>query len=293
MSALALMFVDVAGSSRIYEQQGNRAGLQQVSQHLHHCRQIIEQHGGRVIKSLGDGIFASFVSSDFAFLAGMEIVHHHLETMSLRLRAGLHYGEVLQDNSGDLFGDAVNVCARIADLALPGQLLLSAEVAGVLKDDAPLRKYPSLLVKGRQQAVELFEALMSNADATMLLPRSSTDPALCQLRVRSADEQRLLKAGDTCSLGRAGDCDWVLSGARVSRHHARIESRFNQFFWTDLGSNGSVLILGKNRQLIHGTTIQLQGKGSIYLGGDQDTDSALIHYQLESGSHATSRDVHQ
>ncbi len=280
MPSLALMFIDVAGSSRIYEQHGNRAGLEQVSQNLQRCRLIIEEHTGRVIKSLGDGIFASFHEAEAAFSAGMHIVQPDLDAATLRLRAGLHWGEVLQDESGDLFGDAVNVCARIADLALPGQLLLSAELAQTLIQPRPLRKYPSLLVRGRQQAIDLFEALSSSADATMLLPQSTADSSPSRLKLSTPAEQRVLLAGDTCTLGRASDCDWVLNGARVSRHHVRIESRFNQFFWTDLGSNGSLLVLGKKRQLIHGTTIQLQGQGSIYLGGDQDHESCPVQYQV-------------
>ncbi|MDE2094077.1 MAG: adenylate/guanylate cyclase domain-containing protein, partial [Burkholderiales bacterium] len=125
-----VLFADLRGSTSMYETLGNTDATAVVTQSISLLARIVGNHDGRVIKTLGDGLMAMFVSPVSA-VAAADDMHESLERIGapgdgglavqarlvpLKLQVGLACGEVIE-MSGDVFGDAVNVAARLIDHA--------------------------------------------------------------------------------------------------------------------------------------------------------------------------------
>jgi hypothetical protein len=88
---------------------------------------VIEEFGGTWIKELGDGVMASFPAVSNAVYAALKIQESCARTNEFSLRIGIHQGEVVFEN-GDIFGDAVNIAARLQALAPPKGIYVSESV---------------------------------------------------------------------------------------------------------------------------------------------------------------------
>ncbi len=129
--AVTHLFSDVEGSTRLWESEPERIGPA-LARHDRLARQCVERHGGRVVKTTGDGMHAVFADPAQALAAALEI---QLEVslpddghLPLALRCGLHLGSD-QRRDGDFYGPAVNRAARVTHAAHGGQTLLTAAVA--------------------------------------------------------------------------------------------------------------------------------------------------------------------
>ncbi|WP_246788508.1 adenylate/guanylate cyclase domain-containing protein [Bradyrhizobium sp. CCBAU 53421] len=96
-------------------------------------REVIEPsfgcHGGRLIKTTGDGILAEFASPLSAVKCGLEIQEHLASHEStLQLRIGINLGDVIVDEQGDVYGEGINIAARLESVADPGGILISGKV---------------------------------------------------------------------------------------------------------------------------------------------------------------------
>jgi TolB-like protein/class 3 adenylate cyclase len=130
----AILAADVAGYSRLVAADEERT----LAQFAAHVRELVtpqvETHDGRVIKTLGDGVLATFDSvvdaleSAVAVQRGMDIRNAEVAPdRRLEFRIGVHCGDVVI-RDGDVFGDGVNVAARIEGLAEPGGVCVSSRV---------------------------------------------------------------------------------------------------------------------------------------------------------------------
>jgi class 3 adenylate cyclase len=117
---------------------------------------VVHANGGRVVKFIGDAVM--WVSSDPARLAkiALDLVHHpRASEAGIQVRAGLGYGEILA-MSGDYFGNAVNLAARLVAAATPGQVLAAAELHEQLPHWPAVAQEP-LQLKGFDAAVIAYE----------------------------------------------------------------------------------------------------------------------------------------
>jgi class 3 adenylate cyclase/TolB-like protein/thioredoxin-like negative regulator of GroEL len=129
----AIWFADVPGFTRLSaENEPEALRLLSVLQAM--ASEIVEDHGGTVVKFMGDGVLAEFPSTDPAAEAvlrlqmGLEDETRTWDSGPHLLRAGLHLGDVTVGPDGDIFGDGVNRASRLEGLAEPGQLLVSEDV---------------------------------------------------------------------------------------------------------------------------------------------------------------------
>lgn len=136
---LTMVFTDLEGFTRFTARTGDEAAAELLAEHHRVVGPIIRSRGGRVVKRLGDGLMLSFAEPAAAVHAALELV---AETPAgLRLRAGLHCGEVVVV-SDDVIGHVVNVAARVTEAAKGGQVLATADVlagAGELRGVKVLR----------------------------------------------------------------------------------------------------------------------------------------------------------
>jgi adenylate cyclase len=129
---MAVLFADVSDSTRLYESLGDTAAFGGVRGVIGSLKSVSGAFGGRVVKTIGDGLMCVFPDADSAASAAAEMQlaiaqRPPLERgKKLTIRVGFHVGPVIQEGD-DVFGDSVNVAARMASLALPGQAITTAD----------------------------------------------------------------------------------------------------------------------------------------------------------------------
>ena len=135
-SSLAVLFADVSGSTRLYESLGDAEALATIGRCVALMSTVCVGHGGRVVKTIGDEVMAVFPSADSAAKAAVEMQarvseHPPVGGSRLAIRVGFHLGPAIETD-GDVFGDSVNVAARMAALAKREQIILSSYTADAL-----------------------------------------------------------------------------------------------------------------------------------------------------------------
>lgn len=209
------LFSDVEGSTRLWETMPERIGPA-LARHDRLAREIVERHGGRVVKMTGDGLHAAFDRPAAALAAVVEIqfafaLPGESEVLPLALRCGLHLGAD-QQRDGDFFGPAVNRAARIMQAAHGGQVLLSQAVAERARDALPAQVSLRDLGKARLRDLAAPETLYQlvhpglRSDFPALRSLASTPNNLPQQvnsfvgRARELDEVRAMLSYPTVRL---------------------------------------------------------------------------------------------
>jgi len=129
----------VCESTSIYEKLGDAKALALINNLFKSLDKQVNTHGGVIVKTLGDGMVCQFRDADGAFHAacGMQEAAAHVELKEksgLKIKVGYTYGPVVLKDR-DVFGDTVNVCARLASLANPQQVLTTRETVDSLPQD--------------------------------------------------------------------------------------------------------------------------------------------------------------
>ena len=271
---LAVLFADVAGSTRLYERVGNAQALAAVAQCLNLVRSVCEGRGGRIVKTIGDEAMSVFGSVDDATEAAAEIQAKLAELApvagtKLAMRLGFHVGPAIE-TGGDFYGDSVNVAARMVALAKGGQVITTSETVAAMSPwlRGRFREVDSLTVKGKAQDIRICELLWQDSadELTALSTRPTSQPA--KLMIRLGDrELELGESQGAVTLGRDLQCDVVISDRMASRMHARIERRRDKFVLVDQSSNGTyVTVDGEKEILVRREELILRGRGQMSFG---------------------------
>jgi class 3 adenylate cyclase len=276
-TSCAIMFADISGSTRMYDQLGDEAAKRTIDKCLGQLQVVTEAHNGVVIKKIGDELMCRFGSADAAVSAArvsqLEIkTLGTLENTLLAIRAGIHYGDVIEDDN-DIFGDAVNIAARMAGIAKGGQIITTTDTVSELSPElgSQVRQVDLTRVKGKQEKMAVFEVLWEQSGdvtrvATELLSRSVTRPT--KLRFSRGEEVLEINSeSDSIWIGRDESCDLVVNTALASRKHAYCELRRGKFVLVDHGTNGTyVSPSGEDEVYLRREEMVLRGTGSISLG---------------------------
>ncbi len=157
----AIMFTDMVGSTEMTTQLGDTMAVELLRAHDAIIRRCLEQHGGAEVKHLGDGIMASFDDVPASVASAIKIQeelasYNNNSEIPIRVRIGIHAGEPVKERD-DLFGSAVQMAARICDIAQADAILVSREVKDACAG-ADLRFAPtgSETLKGFSEPVQLF-----------------------------------------------------------------------------------------------------------------------------------------
>jgi adenylate cyclase len=137
-SRLTIAFTDLEGFTRFTERQGDEKASQLLVDHHRTVGPIVRSRGGRVVKRIGDGLLLTFLEPVAAVLACLELVA--TPPIPLRLRAGLHVGEVVVTRD-DVVGHVVNVAARVTESAKGGEVIVTGDVYREAVDDLPRVKF--------------------------------------------------------------------------------------------------------------------------------------------------------
>jgi len=151
-----VFFSDIVGYTLLMGKDEDRA-FQLMKKNVAFHQQAFESFNGKLIKELGDGILAVFESADDALKASLEIQKLWDSDPEVKLRIGLHSGEIIFENN-DVFGDAVNVASRIQSIGVPSCVLFSNEVLLQIKelDLFPAVNLGLFILKNVERKLELF-----------------------------------------------------------------------------------------------------------------------------------------
>jgi adenylate cyclase len=265
-----VLFVDVAGSTALYERIGDARALERIGACLARLAAVTGALGGRVIKSIGDELMCAFPDASAALRAGTDMqLAQSAEQSALSLRIGFHAGEAIE-REGDLYGDTVNVAARVAELAKPGQILTTGAAMLALPAfmRAGTRKLGSLSVRGKQQAVDVYEILWQSGGDLTMVEGHANSPAAAHLALAYRGRRYEFPPGAAkLTIGRGEDNDIVVAVPQASRLHGRVELRQSRFVFVDLSTNGTfVRIDGGDEMLLRREALPLHGSGIIGLG---------------------------
>jgi eukaryotic-like serine/threonine-protein kinase len=131
---VTVMFTDLAGSTSYFDRFGDTAGVQWIEEHNQIVIPLVKQYGGTLVKTIGDSVMAYFtdpMNAAFAARGIQQMLHASNKKKSqdshMFIRVALHQG-LGYLRGGDVFGDVVNVTARIAKACLPAQILTSESI---------------------------------------------------------------------------------------------------------------------------------------------------------------------
>lgn len=287
-----VVFADLVGSTGIFERLGDETAGRFVTQLMTALSKTFEQHNGRVVKLLGDGLFVVFPLEGQAIEACLAIqmrlqekpVHPGGNLGPVQMQMGVETGEVVEI-AGDCYGDAVNSAARLADLAGAAQILTTQRVADALSpaQREQLRSLGPMYLRGKSDATEVYRVdwqVDRDNDATVMGASMFGDPGRGGFLELAAAGQtvRLEPRGDKLTLGRAVTASLSINDSRVSRLHATVAWRGGQFVLSDGSSFGTWVYMGNQTEpvVLRRTECYLVGHGQITLGCDRHADNAPL-----------------
>jgi hypothetical protein len=273
------MFADISGSTQLYVDLGDTRARDIVTGCMDVMTEAARRRGGAPIRTIGDEVLTAFPSVALAIEAASEMQDRISGTMvvegrPLTVRIGFHFGAVLLEET-DVYGDAVNLAARIAVQAKPGQILTTgATVAAMTEAERSLcRQIDLAQVKGKWEPVPIFELLWrSDGDSTLMLAPWTTlrRPAGKLVLTEGNQWREVSEAHPSLTIGRAEENDLVLRLAVVSRLHARIEYRNGRFVLSDMSANGTYVVgPSGTHSFLRRESQELTGSGMLSLGNSQ------------------------
>jgi class 3 adenylate cyclase len=287
---LVVLFADICGSTPLYETMGDAVAYGFNGLCLERLEASTRSHAGTVVRSVGDGLLATFPTPDDAFRASVEMQRARYDG-DLELKVAFHYGPVIEGFGGDVYGDAVNLAARLSALAKSGEILLTEETAACL---APVNRsntlhFDTTRLKGKSEPITIHRVCDVDGIPTGAQTLVTVSPwhqhAALQISYQGR-QFRLDASKQRLTIGRGRSCDLVVASQYSSRHHATVEARRDRFVLTDCSANGTFVVHRDNDRLfIKRETVQLLGEGTISLGREPNLENVdLIRYQQLPGA---------
>jgi class 3 adenylate cyclase len=291
---LAICFADICDSTALFEEHGDDKARDIVGRVLGLISDVIVEYNGTVVKTIGDevmGTFSEVVAATSAVTQFPQAVQRdeRLAALGIEIRVGMCYGSVVQEDDGDVYGDAVNTASRLVDWARPEQVVTTAETLDPLPDffESRTRNLGSTTLRGKDKPVEIVELLGEQSGSNLTVveggPEPSTERKRNVLSLRYEDETLTVEEGPLM-IGRGTKSDLQISDSRVSRMHAVIERQRDSFMITDSSTNGTYVQIGDEEVMfLHREQLRLHGSGHLSLGRHVDAEEAkLLRFECKT-----------
>jgi len=290
--SLAIVFADISGSTSLYELLGDAAARHRIAVCLEQLTGVVIAHRGRVVKTNGDDMLCVFddtISATLAACAMQESLIQGSEAtepvlVALSVRIGMHVGPAIQEK-GDVFGDVVNLASRMVGQAKTGQIITTRLFVEQLPPmlQSATRLIDHTEVRGKKDAIDLFEVLWQHEETTLMSMDLQVRPASgAQLLVRCGERSLVMGRGlRHLVLGRSTSAELHVNEVLASRLHARLEYRRGKFFLIDQSTNGTYVRKGEEKIFVRREEIVLTGSGEMSLGRpfSEETGRALVYFQ--------------
>ena len=282
---MVIMFVDVEGSTKLYEKNGDHKAQQIIERCLNIVSDTVKDCGGIIIKYIGDEAMCRFDSKDTGVDAACKI-QEALEKNATKeilpaVRIGLHYGMAIE-KEGDVFGDAVNIAARVAGIAKGKQIITTEDTVQNLspKHLQITREFDKTPIKGKQGELTIYEVMWKPDVATRMRTtiKSGSENGASLLSITYAGQEYNIKPNSPDFLiGRDERCDLIVNTDYSSRIHAHIEFRRGKFVLVDESTNGTYVSMNKKKDIfLRREESPLVGVGRISLG--ESANEQAIRY---------------
>lgn len=300
-----VVFADLAGSARIFEAMGNARATATVTHLIQMLGNQCEAHGGRVVKTLGDGIFAIFPHSLDAVAAVIQLQRGHQKRvvtwpvpLRMELQIGVARGEVVEVD-GDFYGDAVNLASRLSDMAGSGQIWAAEGVVQDLPEgDFRHRSLGPITIRGKYEMPVVYRVYWHEDYFSPFLTipaelplQVASDSAIGQIEFARLGVRSTFNAQEMpIHLGRVNEAHFIISDPRVSRLHARLHLRQGSFVLTDISSYGTWVRFHGNGEVSQELALRreeclLHGEGEISFGAPlSESSSPTITFKTWGGN---------
>ncbi|MBF0401644.1 MAG: FHA domain-containing protein [Magnetococcales bacterium] len=289
-SQLAIMFADIAGSTKLYETIGNDRAREVTSRCIALLSNVTTEFNGRVIKTIGDEVMCTFPTADEASKAAVrmqETVAEEGDSLGhLHIRIGFHFGDVILENE-DVFGDAVNLAARMAAQAKGDQIMTTGETLDAMSPYLRFgsREVITTTVKGKAAPIQIIEltwgeeeelTVMGGRDAVTVLAPNEVSGQI-SFNGKNVD---INEANPVITIGRDKHNTFSVLDSMSSRVHAKVECRRGKIVLVDQSTNGTFVVTSrKERAFVHRDEYILQGRGVIGLGREVNANDPLaVHF---------------
>jgi len=289
-----VLFAAAIGGADLYAKAGDVAASDALDRCMNVLGEAARKPGARIVKRMPDKLMLLAATPDTAAetaAALHQAMERCLPVAGVRLSLGVafHYGPVIQQDA-DVFGDTVNLAARLVELAGRGQIITTAEtgrgLGGLYRPW--VRALYSTDIKGRSEKVELCELVWkSDPDetaTTLTLPtKKLLEPAAGAItlvyRGTKAVRRRLR---DSITLGRDESCGMMVHEEQASRLHCTIERKHDKFVLVDHSTNGTyVTIEGNAEVLVQREEFALTKRGFIALGRPKSVTQEFVEFTCE------------
>ncbi len=282
-----ILLVDIVSSMLLYQRSGDDAAARQISERIGWLKQLIDTAGGSFVHSRGDDVLATFDDPVSALHVIMEILRPSV-AIQMKFRVGIHYGPVIRAGD-DVFGDAVNLTARFAATANPGEAIIGQDFVNRLPPPSRtwLRYLDEMTFKGKPEPQRVFT--LAAPDQTEIL-QDTTVRAFAGDRYKRAVQVSLVHGdrtitigeAESASLGRSPGCDIVIDRKWVSRLHATIKLVDGRVRLAEQSTSGTFISMQHAQEVFtRREDVLLVGSGNISPGLKLTSPEAqVIHFAI-------------
>jgi adenylate cyclase len=257
--------------------------------------EVAKNHAGTVVKTIGDELMVAFPDATTLFEAaiGMQQAVNQLAALpgpngdiKLQLRVGFHFGPAIMAGN-DVFGDTVNVAARVARTARAGQIIMSSEMADRLTPAQrnATRTLTNFALRGRTKEMGILEVMWQDGPNVTIVGRTHPPSQMAthrpKLQLSYEGTEQVFDGPAEVTIGREPGNDVVVPHYRVSRRHATISFRHNNWVLRDHSANGSFVAFAGEMQIpLHLGELILHKSGIVSLGLATQSPGGSVGFTL-------------
>jgi adenylate cyclase len=282
-----VIFAELVGAAELYARLGDSAAHDAVAPCVEKLQQTAESTQARFVKRIGGRLMLLSGSADAAArtAVAMQVAAGDFPAAGdtrLGLGVGFHYGPVIQNNA-DVFGDTVNLAARLVEQAARGQILLASDTAEQVGDlyRRSIRRLYAVQLKGIGEELSLCEIVWRADEPATFYPfDAASEPARAKLKLKYRGNKMVLRRIlEAFTIGRDPRCGLVIDDEHASRHHCTIERRHAHFVLADKSTNGTfVTVEGEEEAVLHREEFTLRKNGWISFGQPRSAGGEALEY---------------
>jgi len=285
----AVLLADVVGSTPLYESVGNDIALGQIADWRERMCSLVHSNGGEYISSKGDDVLSLFSDPAGAFRAAAQMMVP--TSLPIPFHAGLHFGPIIRVGD-DIYGDAVNLTARLAAIANPGEVLITQSLVDRLSpvDRELLGFLDKMVFKGKSEPCSIYAFLdrdrslntqISNSRLGKSAVLSKAIRPLC-ITLRYNDQAISCHDNEALTIGRSPDCRVVINRQWVSRHHATITIENGRIRLAERSSSGTFISMQQGQEfMVRRENVLLLGSGTISPGMRcTGRDAQIVYFDI-------------
>ena len=275
----------------MYESLGDTLAKKLITELEEAIAQVVTACGGHVVEIIGDEVMSRYDNASRAVTAACRI-HERVELyaeqsgMPMAARIGLHYGPAIFEE-GRMYGDSVNVAARMAAIAQAKQIITTEQVVQALPDELRLmaRQFDKVKVKGKIERMIIYDLLWQKEDVTFIHTAPITQSLTTKTLILEYNNKtyEMPPTQGSVGIGRDPKNELVVNASSASRSHAVLEYYRGKYVLKDISTNGTYLTTQNQQSLyLRRETIPLLGHGKIGLGEPvSEQNKHLISYRFQ------------